>query len=673
MTEEKHSILFEHISIGKVEIKNRIAMAPMGIMGLTTSEGGFSQRAIDFYVERAKGGTGLIITGAVKVENEIDKHTVLALPCATLNSRHFIMTASELTERVQAYGSRIFVQLTAGMGRVNAPERNMHEDHVIPVAPSPIPNYWNPNVTCRAITTEEVEQLVRKFGDAAEISAVAGFDGIEIHAIHEGYLLDQFAIAMFNKRTDKYGGNLAGRLKLPLEIVQEIKRRVGKYFPVQLRYSIKSYIKGWRQGGLPGEEFKEVGRDLNEGLEAAKILEEGGYDAFNADAGSYDAWYWAHPPLYQEQGCYLPLTQELKKVVKVPVIVAGRMEVPDLASMAVVKGKADIVELGRGLLADPHWPNKVLEGRTRKIRPCLGCHDGCLGRMFKYRPLSCAVNPACGRERIYGIEPAAETRNVIVIGGGVAGMEAARVCAIRGHKVTIYEKNDRLGGHVVEASVPSFKEAELRLLSWYETELNELKIKINLNNEVHPDLLKKEKPDVVIVATGSKPVVLDIPGKDHDKVTTASEILLDKKEAGESVAVIGGGLIGCEIALWLSQQGRKVTIVEKFKKLMQAGNLVPRPNKIMLLDLLKFSNITIMTNSTLSEVTDDGPVIMDEFSLKKTLHVDTVVLAVGLKSDQGLYRLLVGNIPNLYLIGDGKQARNIMNAIWDAYEVARTI
>lgn len=673
MAAGKYAKLFEPISIGKVEIKNRIAMAPMAIAGLTTPDGGFGQRAIDYYVERAKGGVGLIITAATIIDNETERFPRSTLSAAR-NPSHFIETASELTQKVHAHGAKIFVQLTAGVGRVAAPPRRMPAPDFTPVAPSPIPYYWDPSITCRELTLEEIQKLVIKCDNAAEAAVAAGFDGIDFHGLHEGYLVDQFAIAMFNRRQDKYGGDLRARLTLPIEILREFKKRAGKDFPVQLRFSVKSYVKDWRQGGLPGEEFKEAARDTEEGLEAARILEEAGYDAFDADAGTYDAWYWAHPPNYFEHGCYLPLTEKLKKAVKVPVIVAGRMEVPELAHKAIAEGKADMVVLGRGLLADPYWPNKVKEAKTKNIRPCLACHQGCLGKMIaREGPLSCAVNPACGNETDYAIQPAKEVKKAMVIGGGIAGMEAARVAAIRGHSVTLYEKNDRLGGHVLTASVPSFKKDEARLLDWYRTELGELKVKINLGKKASAELIQKEKPDVVIIATGSKPLIPDMPGINKEKVTTAIDLLLGKKKAGKVVVIVGGGLIGCETALWLAQQGKKVTIVEALDKLMQAGSPVPRPNSMMLRDLLKFHKVNVLTNTSLSEVTDDGVVVVEKSSPKTRLPADTVVIAVGLKSDQELYSALKDNIPNLHIVGDAVEARNIMHAIWDAYEVTRNI
>lgn len=661
--------LFQPVKIGKVEIKNKIAMAPMGILGLSTMDSCFSPRAVDYYVERAKGGTGLIITGICKIENEIEKGKPGLVPIPTLHPMRFIQSASEMTEKVHAYGSKIFLQLGIGLGRVG----NAHMFESQPVGPSPIPNYWDPSVTCRELTTEEVETLVKKAAMSAAIAAQAGFDGVEIHAVHEGYLLDQFTIAMFNKRTDKYGGDLEGRLRLPVEIVQAIKKTVGKDFPVQLRYSIKSYIKDWNQGGLPGEEFEEKGRDLDEGLAAAQILEKAGYDAFNADGGSYDAWYWAHPPMYQEHGCYLSLTDELKKVVQVPVLVAGRMEVPELAEKAVNDNRVDMVVLGRGLLADPYWPKKVIEQKTDDIRPCLGCHSGCMGRMFGGRPISCVVNPACGREREYALKPSYESQQVLIVGAGIAGMEAARVASLRGHKVELFEKSDKFGGHLIEGSVPEFKQDDARLLKWYANQLNKQGVKISFNKEVTPEDISDIGPDTVIIATGSNPVIPNIKGKDNASVATASDILLANKKAGEKVVIIGGGLTGCETALWLAQQGKKVTLVEVLNELMIAGLPVPHANRMMLIDLLKFNNVEVFTGSKVKEIANDRVIIENIDNNEKEIPADTVVIATGLKSDQKVYRELMDKFPNLYLIGDAKQPQNIMAAIWEAYEVANNI
>jgi 2-enoate reductase len=286
---EKYYNLFDPIKIGKLEIKNRFVMAPMGPGGLCDSDGTYNERGVEYYVERAKGGTGLIMTGVTMVENDIEKCALPSMPCPTLNPLNFVTTGKKMTERIHAYGAKIFLQLSAGFGRVSIPSIVGNTA----VAPSPIPHRWLNGVTCRELTIEEIKTYVRKFAESAVIAKKAGFDGIEIHAVHEGYLLDQFAISFFNNRTDEYGGSLENRLRFAVEIVQAIKEACGQDFPVSLRYSIKSFIKDWKQGGLPGEEFEEKGRDIEEGIEAAKMLEAAGYDAFNGDVGSYDSWYWA--------------------------------------------------------------------------------------------------------------------------------------------------------------------------------------------------------------------------------------------------------------------------------------------------------------------------------------------------------------------------------------------
>lgn len=667
---ENNTKLFEPIKIRNLEIKNRIALAPMGIIGLSTEKGGFSKRAENYYVERAKGGTGLLITGVAKIENEIEKFHEGTLLCPTVDPGHFIQTSGEMVERVHAYGTKIFLQLGIGFGRVAAPQMLVGR----PVAPSAIPNYWDPRITCRELTVDEVETLVKRAAESAAIAKMAGFDGVEIHAVHEGYLLDQFTISMFNKRNDKYGGDLMGRLRLPIEIVKAIKKATGDNFPVMLRFSIKSYIKGWNQGGLAGEEFVEMGRDTEEGLKIAPILEQAGYDAFDADAGSYDAWYWAHPPIYQEHGLYLPLTQQLKQVVNVPLVVAGRMDIPELAIKECEEGKAlDMVCIGRGLLSDPDWGNKVLSGHPEDVRPCIGCHDGCLGRAFTGKPLSCAVNPACGREAEYKLVKATEKKHVLVVGGGMAGMEAARVLATRGHDVTLCEKSDSLGGHVIAGSVDEFKKDNGRLLEWYKVQMDKLNINIKLNTLVTKEMIDNMNADAVIIASGSHHIIPKVKGIDKENVFTASEVLLDNNKVGDKVAVIGGGLVGCETALSLAMEGKDVTVIEMLPELMASGLPVPHMNRIMMLDLMKLHNVKSIMNHRLMGIEDGHIELMDANFNPSTLDVDTVVISVGMRADKSLYNELVGKVSNLYLVGDANSARNIMSAIWEGYEVARFI
>lgn len=661
--------LFEPIKIGKLEIKNKIAMAPMGAFGLVDTECCFNQRAADYYVERAKGGTGLIITSVTKVENELDKIKSGLIPITSINHARFGLTSAEMTERCHAYGAKIFLQLSMGFGRSGAPVLL----DAPPVSASAIPNYWDPTVSCRELTTAEVEWIVKKFGEAAALAKHAGFDGVEIHAVHEGYLLDQFTLSIFNRRTDKYGGDLRGRMTLPCEIVKEIKKVAGRDFPVILRYSVKSCIKDWRKGGLPDEQYVEKGRDVPEGMEAAKILQEAGYDAFDADAGTYDAWYWAHPPVYHKHGCYLEVAEELKKVATIPVIVAGKLDIPEMAEKAIENKQADMIGLGRALLTDAYWPKKVMADKEKNIRPCIGCHLGCIGRGFEGKPLCCAVNPEVGRERFYKITPAAASRNVMVIGGGPAGMEAARVAALRGHKVTLYESTNQLGGNFIAAATPNFKFDDKRLIEWYRNEMKELKINVNLNTTADEQLIAEKQPDAVIIATGSKEKKLNVPGIDKDKVATAVELLTGIKQAGQNVLMIGGGLVGCEAALYLAEQGKNVTIVEALDDIMSSGHPVPHMNKIMLIDLLEMNKVRIITSSALLEVTDDGAVLIDNHFRKQTAAADTVAIAAGFDSNRELYDKVRGKIVDLYRIGDAEIASNVMNAIWSAYEAALDI
>jgi 2-enoate reductase len=338
----QYKSLFESVTINKLVLANRFAMCAMGPMGLGDKEGGFIQRGRDYYVERAKGGTGLIITGVTHPANDVEVHEYPSTPSATINPAHFIRTTREMTERIHAYGSYIFLQESAGFGRVFA-EFPKGE---LPVAPSPIQNRFF-DVTCRPITIDEIHSITRQIAEGAAIAQEAGFDGVQIHAVHEGYLLDQFAISFFNQREDEYGGSLANRLRFAREVVEAIKAACGQDFPVTMRYTPKSFIKDWRKGALPGEDFVEKGRDIEEGIETARLLADYGYDAFDVDVGSYDAWWWNHPPMYQKKGLYREYSKLIKAAVDVPVICAGRMDDPDMAAAASADGTCDIIGLAR--------------------------------------------------------------------------------------------------------------------------------------------------------------------------------------------------------------------------------------------------------------------------------------------------------------------------------------
>jgi len=661
----KFSRLFTPVNIGKIEIKNRIAMAPMGLAGLVNLDGSLGPRAVDYYVERARGGVGLIITGLFKVENEIEPFQGVF----SRMSRQALAPFVELAEAVHSLGARIFVQLTAGFGRVASAARL--QGHT-PVSASAVPYYWNPKQTCRELKTEEVEQLVKAFGPAAEILAAAGIDGIELHG-HEGYLFDQFTTALWNKRTDKYGATLDGRLRLPIEVLREIKGKAGQDFPVQYRFGLKHYVKALNSGALPGEKFTEAGRDIEEGLLMAKKLEAAGFDSLHVDAGCYDSWYWPHPPVYQKFGLMADMAAAAKKVVGIPVIAVGKLAVPEIAEKVIAEGKADLVAVGKGFLADAFWARKAEEGNAERIRPCIGCHDGCMGRISKTKPLSCAVNPATGRERSYRLERAEKQKKVVIVGGGPAGLEAARVAALRGHKVTLWERDSSLGGHLREASVPEFKKDLARYLDWAKREVESLDLVVRTGVEVDADLIRGENPEVAIIATGSKPIIPKIRGAGEAKIVTAIDLLRRAETPGKEVLVLGGGLIGCETALWVAQQGRKVTIVEILPDLLTGGIPVQHMNRLMLLDLLRFHRVEALTGTSLLEISPDGAVLLGRDSSERKLPADMIVLAVGLSPERELYRSLQGQIPNLFLIGDSRSAQNIMNSVWDAYEVSRMV
>ncbi len=660
--------LFEPIKIGTVEIKNRFMLAPMGPGGLCDADGSFNHRGVEFYVERARGGTGLIMPGVTMVENEIENCALPSLPCPTLNPGNFVKTSKPMTERIHAYGAKIFIQLSAGFGRVGMPTFV----RTPAVAPSAIPHRWIPGATCRPLTVDEIKTYVSKFADSAEICKMAGYDGVEIHAVHEGYLLDQFAISFFNHRTDEYGGSLENRLRFATDIVKAIKERCGQDFPVSLRYSVKSFIKDWFKGGLPGEEFEEKGRDIAEGIEAARMLESAGYDALNGDVGCYESWYWNHPPMYQQKGLYLPYTEILKKAVTVPVIAAGRMDNPDLASRAIAEGKTDMIGLGRPLLADPELPNKIKGGRVAKIRPCLSCQEGCMGRLARFGSISCAVNPACGREKDYGIEVSKKKRKVMIVGGGISGMEAARVAAIRGHHVDLYEAGNALGGVVIAGGIPDFKKDDHALIAWYEDQLKDLGVKVHLKRKIDPDTVAAAKADTIIVATGANAKMLSIPGAKN--VFSATDVLLGKVDPGKSVLIVGGGLVGCETALWLAEKGKRVTIVEVLDELLKLAGPLCHANGDMLTELLHFRKVDVITGSKVVEERPEGFVIEPrEGGSPRTVKADSAVIAIGYNPERTLYDQVKDETGDICLIGDAQQVQNIMYAVWGAYEVAREL
>jgi 2-enoate reductase len=665
--------LFEPGTIGRLLLKNRIVMPAINIqLASPVEESWLTQRGIDFYAARAKGGAGLIITTFMRPNRKLEP----SIGEPVISSHLARAWLSDLTDAVHDYGAKICIQLSPGLGRISPPKPNLPDGGL--VAPSQVPSIRSRDgkmpsispgrypaqpenyVITRELTTEEIDQLIKDYEFSAEVIKDAGIDAIEIHG-HQGYLLDEFMTALWNKRTDKYGGSLEGRLRLPIELIKAIKRAAGTDFPVIFRYGLTHYLEG--------------ARDIKEGLEVARRLEAAGIDAISVNAGCYETYNIAQPPTTQPRGCWVELAKMTKEVVNIPVIVAGKLGYPDLAESVLQEGKADFIGLARYLLADPNWPNKVKEGRTEDIIPCLGCHEGCIARVRQNKHISCAVNPSVGLERDSVITPAEKKKSVLVIGGGPAGMEAARVSAIRGHKVSLWEKGNALGGNLIPAAVPAFKNDYKLLIDYLVTQINKLGVSIELGREATPELIWKMKPDIVFVATGAKPIIPKIKGVkeglDTGKVLTAVDLLLGKKEAGKSVVIIGGGLIGCETALYLAKEkGKKVTIIELLDSI--ARDMV-WGNALDLVRELDENKVKIMSSTNVLGVADSHITIADEHGKKSTVEADTIVLAVGLKSNRELVEALKNGNTKVYAIGDCVEPCKVIGSMWQGFRTARLV
>ena len=654
---------YEHLGkplqIGRLTIKNRFCMAPIGGGQHHLPGGGLKDETIQYLIERAKGGFGLIFTGAIAADGTVDPYTGVG-PTILQNPDAFKMTATELNERAGAYGTKIFAQITMGLGR-NYPN--------LP-APSSVHVFRHPGVVSPELTIDQIKSKIESVVKASKIAKDSGFSGVEVHSIHWGYLLDQFALSMMNHRTDEYGGSLENRLRAAKEILEGIKQECGSDFPVSMRLGLKTFVKGFEQASLTGEE--EMGRTLEEGVEIAKLLESYGYDCLNVDTGIYDSFYYACPPMYMPKGYLVELAAKAKEAVNIPILAGGRMNEADIAENAIRDGKIDAVVLGRTALADPEYPNKVLTGHTEKIRPCIACNQGCITRLQQGKQPTCAVNPVAMREVRYALRPCVQPKKVVVVGGGAAGMEAARTAAMRGHKVFLYEKNGSLGGNLIPGGSHSFKKEVRELNAWYQNELKALPVEIHTGETVTSEQLRNMDADVIILATGSVPVMPNVPGMDDKKVLGCMEAFAHPEKVGQKVMVIGGGLVGCEMALDYAQDGKEVMVAEALPKILSAGILSPIPNGQMIPDLFEHHHVTVLEKHRLSAV-EDGKVILESDGQKKVLDADTVVIAVGFRPAPSMAQELQGCGAVVYEIGDGQKVSTILHAVWDGYEVGNNI
>ena len=681
-TDPKYDALFTPWKIGNVEIKNRIVLCPMGGTSLFgwMEPNHFDKEAAKFFLERAKNNVGLIIPGIAPIKDTLGGRWLY-------QNKKMFKELKPFMDEIHKTGAKLFVQMTAGMGRSWAITDHVLILHKNPVlrtlakpiidtshelaSPSELPARWAPDVTCRPMKVEEIHKIVDAFAKTAKLCKEAGVDGVEIHAVHEGYLLDQFAMPYTNKRTDEYGGSFENRYRFATDIVKAIKASCGEDYPVSLRYSIQSKVKDFRVGAVPGEEYTEIGRTMEESEKAAKYLQDAGYDMLNCDNGTYDSWYWAHPPQYMPQNCNLDDVAHIKKFVDIPVVCAGRME-PDVGADAVEKGMIDGVGIARQFLADPEWITKLIEDRLEDIRPCICCHNGCFNfsshkghantqDFGDTRGLArCALLPPTMQSKKYKIEPAKKQKNIAIVGGGIAGMEAAIVCAKRGHAVTLYEKDDKLGGIFIAAAAPSFKEKDKALIAWYEREITKYPIEVKLGTEVKD--VAELNADEVIIATGA--VAKKIPVKGAELAMDATEYLLGTKSVGEKVAIIGGGLSGCEIAYDLYLQGKQPVIVEMQDDLIAVKG-VCLANSSFLRDFFNANKVPVHLETRLSEVMEDGVMVTDKEGNTFKIDADNVILSVGYNPAP-----LVEKGKHIHVIGDAKKVGNLRTVIWGAWDVA---
>ncbi len=679
--------LFTPWKIGNCEIKNRFVLTSMGGTDLFgwMEKNHFDKDGAKFIMEVAKNNCGLVLPGCQPVYNPMFGQWLE-------NNKKMFRDLAKWMPEFHKTGAKLFVQLTAGFGRsftvssmmemlYNTPVINvlskpfMNLDKITASA-SPAENRWSDKLPSREMTKAEIDRFVKSFAESAKLLKEAGVDGVEVHAVHEGYLLDQFTLKYVNKRTDEYGGSLENRYRFAVDIVKAIKKACGDDFPVSLRYSVVSKTKGCRQGALPGEDYVEAGRDMAESEEAIKYLSDAGYDMFNCDNGTYDAWYWAHPPVYMPENCNLEDVEHIKKFTDKPVVCAGRLD-PRVAADSIAAGKLDGAGFARPFLADQEWITKLMNDKEEEIRPCILCHNGCFN-MCHYKGVPndqelmdslhlarCAVNAETMQWNKHKIVKTKNPKTVHIIGGGFGGMEAARVLKLRGHNPVIHEKSNVLGGTFIPASAESYKGKLRELLEWYRLQMKNLNVEVKLGDEVKDISVFGNAP--VIIATGSKPIKLrKLPG--NEKMIEACDFLNGKVEANGTVAVIGGGLTGSEIAYEIALKGQKVAIVE-MKDDLVAQKGVCLANSSYLREWFALAdNVDVYLETALTEVKDGAIVCKDKNGKSFEIPCDSVIGAVGY-----IPAPLTQKGKDIYLVGDCLAIGNLRSVIWRAYDVAMKI
>ena len=686
----KYEALFTPWKVGNVTIKNRIVMLPMEGTNMIQWEAktGFVKGIREFYADRKDQNVGLFIPGLIPLISIVGKKWVYRHP-------EVFEPAKAVIEDIHKSGAKIFFQISAGSGRsMLLPPilRPFVKKGLLRTLARPIlatkwwwsapdddePNVWDPGVKMDLFTEKMIRKFLYAFGQTALRCKEAGADGVEIHAVHEGYLLDQFTMPYTNHRTDAYGGSLENRLRFACGIVKEIKKVCGADYPVSLRYSVRSMTRGFNEGAVPGEEFTEVGRTMEESERAVKILEEAGYDLFNCDNGTYDAWYWAHPPVYAPLNLNLRDVEHIKRFTTKPVVCAGRLQ-PDAAAESIAAGRIDAMGVGRQLLCDPEYITKIKEDRMDDVRPCIACHGACLpfnglnGHGTDIDPMHlamgrCVLNPWTNNETKYSKAPAKHPKHIAIIGGGIGGMEVAIQAAARGHRVDLYEKTDRLGGVFNAAAAMSFKEKDKALLDWYRRMLERSGAAVHLHTEITD--ADRLDADVLVIATGAHARTLKIPGA--ERAVTAVDFLDGKASVGDRVVIVGGGLTGCEIAYELALAGKHPSVVEMTPYLVGAKGIC-MANSSMLRELLRFRNVPAYVNATVEAITDEG-VVLNTPEGQRTVPADSVILSVGYAPDTRFAALKERkNGRPTYFVGDCDRVGSLKTVVRQAYELVQTL